>query len=48
MPLIILYALLFFLYYGLAKREENDMEKEFGNEYTEYKQSTKMFIPYII
>jgi protein-S-isoprenylcysteine O-methyltransferase Ste14 len=47
-PLIILYVLLVFLYYGLAKREEKDMEKEFGSEYTEYKKHTKMFVPYVI
>ncbi|MCD1293529.1 isoprenylcysteine carboxylmethyltransferase family protein [Methanocella sp. CWC-04] len=48
LPLIILYVLLLALYYGLAKREEKDMEKEFGSDYNEYKKSTKMFIPFII
>jgi protein-S-isoprenylcysteine O-methyltransferase Ste14 len=48
LPLIILYVLLLVLYYGLAKKEENDMEKEFGKEYTEYKKRTKMFIPYFV
>ena len=48
LPLIILYVLLLFLYYRLAKKEENDMEKEFGKEYTEYKKRTKMFIPYFV
>ncbi len=48
LPLIILYALLLVLYYRLAKREEKDMEKEFGNEYSEYRKNTKMFIPYVV
>lgn len=48
LPLIILYSLLLVLYYKLAKREELDIEKEFGSEYLEYKKKTKMFIPYII
>jgi protein-S-isoprenylcysteine O-methyltransferase Ste14 len=47
-PLLLLYCLLLFLYYGLAKREEKDMEAEFGDEYVRYKKTTKMFIPYVI
>lgn len=47
-PLLLLYCLLLFLYYGLAKREEKDMEVEFGDEYLKYKKTTKMFIPYVI
>lgn len=48
LPLIILYCLLLVLYYKLAKKEEKDIEKEFGRDYLEYKKKTKMFIPYII
>jgi protein-S-isoprenylcysteine O-methyltransferase Ste14 len=47
-PLILLYCLLVFLYYGLAKKEEKDMITEFGSEYEAYRKKTKMFIPYII
>lgn len=47
-PLIILYVLLLALYYRLARREEDDMEKEFGQEYVEYKRKTKMFVPYVV
>lgn len=47
-PLLLLFCLLLFLYYGLAKREEKDMETEFGDEYIEYKKNTKMFIPYVM
>ena len=46
-PLIILYTLLVVLYVRLAKREEKDMEKEFGDEYVNYRKRTKMFIPYV-
>jgi protein-S-isoprenylcysteine O-methyltransferase Ste14 len=48
LPLIILYCLLLALYYKLAKKEEGDIEKEFGKEYVEYKRTTKMFIPYVL
>ncbi|WP_201798831.1 methyltransferase family protein [Methanomassiliicoccus luminyensis] len=47
LPLIGLYALLLFLYVRLAKREERDMENEFGEEYSMYRKRTKMFIPYV-
>jgi len=47
-PLILLYILLLVLYYRLAKREEKDMIEEFGLEYLEYKNKTKMFIPYLV
>lgn len=47
-PLLLLYCLLLSLYYALARREEKDMEAEFGNEYIEYKKKTKMFIPYVV
>lgn len=47
LPLIVLYTLLLVLYVRLAKREEQDMVKEFGQEYDEYRSRTKMFIPYV-
>lgn len=48
LPLIVLYSILLVLYVRLAKREEKDMEKEFGQEYAEYRKKTKMFIPYLV
>lgn len=45
LPLLIMWPLLVLLYYRLAKREEKDMEKEFGNQYIEYKKQTSMFLP---
>ena len=47
LPLIILYTLLVVLYVRLARREEQDMEKEFGEEYTKYAERTKRFIPFV-
>jgi protein-S-isoprenylcysteine O-methyltransferase Ste14 len=31
--------------YGLARKEEADMEAEFGEAYRQYKRKTSMFIP---
>jgi protein-S-isoprenylcysteine O-methyltransferase Ste14 len=44
-PLLIMWPMLAVLYYLLAKKEERDMEKEFGREYIEYKRRTSMFLP---
>jgi protein-S-isoprenylcysteine O-methyltransferase Ste14 len=45
LPLLIMWPILAVLYYRLAKKEEADMEKEFGNEYVEYRRRTSMFLP---
>lgn len=44
-PLLIMYPLMIALYYRLARREEQDMAKEFGAEYLAYKAQTGMFLP---
>ena len=44
-PLLIMWPILVALYYRLAKKEEREMEKEFGDEYVEYKRRTHMFFP---
>ncbi len=44
-PLLIMWPILVLLYYRLAKKEEKDLEKEFGNQYNEYKKKTAMFLP---
>lgn len=44
-PLLIMWPILMLMYYRLAKREEVDIEKEFGNQYIEYKKKTSMFFP---
>ncbi len=45
LPLLIMWPILGVLYYRLAKREEADMEQEFGSAYDEYRRKTSMFIP---
>ncbi|MBM3187458.1 MAG: isoprenylcysteine carboxylmethyltransferase family protein [Chloroflexi bacterium] len=45
LPLLIMWPILAVLYYRLAKKEEADMEEEFGKAYIEYKQRTSMFLP---
>ena len=45
-PLLIMWPILVALYYRLAKKEEREMEKEFGDKYTEYKRRTHLFIPF--
>ena len=47
-PLIILYPVMIRVYVRLAKKEEQDMLVEFGNEYREYMKETKMFVPFIV
>lgn len=46
-PILIMWPILFLMYYRLAKKEEKEMEKEFGLEYTNYKKKTGMFLPHI-
>jgi protein-S-isoprenylcysteine O-methyltransferase Ste14 len=48
LTMLIMWPILLAVYYWLAKKEEDDMIKEFGNEYEEYRKKTKMFIPFII
>lgn len=40
-----MWPVLVFAYYRLAKREEGEMEKEFGGAYKKYKEEVPMFIP---
>lgn len=46
-PILILWPILFVIYYRLAKKEEKEMEREFGNDYSKYKEKTGMFLPHI-
>lgn len=48
LPMLIMWPFILWLYVRLARREERDMEKEFGEEYTMYRKQTKMFIPFVI
>jgi len=42
---VLMWPVLIGAYYKLAKREEKDMEKEFGEEYRRYRERVPMFIP---
>ncbi|MEM0448811.1 MAG: methyltransferase [Methanomassiliicoccales archaeon] len=44
-PLLVLWPILAYMYYKLAKKEEEWMEKEFGEAYRRYRSLTPMFIP---
>ena len=48
LSLLLMYPTIIGMYYRLAKREEKDLINEFGDQYTEYIEETKMFIPGII
>ena len=45
LPLLIMWPILFVLYYRLARKEEAEMEKEFGQQYFTYRSKTGMFLP---
>lgn len=47
LALLVLYPVIIFMYVRLAKREEQDMLKEFGTGYKKYMNKTKRFIPFI-
>lgn len=46
LPLLIMWPILVWIYYRLARKEEADMEAEFGDAYRDYKARTRMFIPF--
>jgi protein-S-isoprenylcysteine O-methyltransferase Ste14 len=48
LPLLVMFPVIIIMYVRLAKREEQDMIEEFGEEYKSYMEATKMFIPKII
>lgn len=45
---VAMFPVLIYMYYRLALNEEKGLEKEFGKEFLEYKNKTKMLIPFII
>ena len=48
LPTLILLPVMAVVYYRLARREENDMIAEFGDEYRAYMLRTRRFIPYVL
>ena len=45
LPLLIMWPILIVQYYRLARREEAEMEEEFGEEYRLYRKKVPMFLP---
>jgi protein-S-isoprenylcysteine O-methyltransferase Ste14 len=45
LPTLIMWPVLVFAYYKLAKREEGEMLAEFGKEYKDYRNRVPMFLP---
>jgi len=45
LPMLIMWPIMALLYYRLARKEEDDMQAEFGQQYHAYKQRTGMFLP---
>ena len=43
----IMWPVLIYAYYRLSRKEEQDLEREFGEAYRRYKEKTPMFIPRI-
>lgn len=43
---LIMFMSMLFAYYFLAKREEQECEEKFGRSYAEYKNRTRMFLPF--
>jgi len=44
-PTALMWPILVFLYYRLAREEESEMERSFGSQYLEYKRRVPMFLP---
>lgn len=48
LPMLIMFPVMVGMYVRLAKREEKDMLREFGEDYKRYMAKTKMFIPFVV
>ncbi len=44
-PLLLMWPILVVVYYRLARKEEEDMLRQFGDSYEQYKKVTGMFLP---
>jgi protein-S-isoprenylcysteine O-methyltransferase Ste14 len=45
LPTLVLFPIIIWVYYRLARKEERDMITRFGDEYAVYKGKTPMFFP---
>ena len=48
LPMLVMFPVMVGMYMRLAKREEKDMLREFGEDYKRYMAKTKMFIPFMV
>ena len=48
LPMLIMFPVMAFMYIRLAKREEKDMLREFGEDYKSYMAKIKMLIPFVV
>mgnify|MGYP000227018890 CR=1 FL=1 len=48
LPMLIMWPILMVVYYRLARKEEREVEAQFGQGYAAYRENTKMFIPFIV
>jgi protein-S-isoprenylcysteine O-methyltransferase Ste14 len=46
-PTAVMWPILVYLFVRLARREEKEMEKKFGEAYLEYKRGVPMFFPFL-
>jgi len=42
---VIMWPVLIVAYYKLARKEEGEVEREFGDAYKKYKENVPMFVP---
>lgn len=47
LPMLIIFPVMVYMYIRLAKREEEDMIGEFGEDYGRYMENTRRFIPFV-
>jgi len=45
LTILVMWPLLTYAYYKLAKREEKELEKQFGDEFSKYKRRVPAFVP---
>ena len=43
----VMWPILMFMYYRLARREEKEMEERFGDKYGDYRRKVPMFMPWL-
>lgn len=47
LPTLLMFPVMIWMYDRLARKEEQDMIREFGKQYQDYRRKTKRFIPFV-